>query len=82
MLLAILLAVWNSMSVCAFAAQTEEPNYERDYQVRIFNSDNGLEGSAVTCLLASDDGFIWAGSYTGLYRYDGTEFQKKAIRGG
>lgn len=79
MLLAILLAVWNSMNVSAFAAQTEEPNYERDYLVRIFNSDNGLEGSAVTCLLSSDDGFIWAGSYTGLYRYDGTEFQKKTI---
>lgn len=48
---------------------------------RIFNSDNGLEGAAVKCICASDDGFIWVGSYTGLYCYDGTEFQKVLIDG-
>lgn len=62
-------------------AKTDEVNFERDYLPRIFNSDNGLEGSAVKCLLSSEDGFIWAGSYTGLYRYDGTEFQKYLIDG-
>lgn len=54
-------------------------DFERDYLARIFNSDQGLEGSAVKCLLSTEDGFIWAGSYTGLYRYDGTEFRKYRI---
>lgn len=69
-------------ALCAFSALAAgTPDYERDYMTRIFNSDNGLEGAAVKCICASDDGFIWVGSYTGLYCYDGTEFQKVLIDG-
>lgn len=64
----------------AAAADTEK-SYERDYLQSVFNSDNGLEGTAVKCVFASSDGFLWMGSYTGLYRYDGSEFKKYFIDG-
>lgn len=62
--------------VNAFAGTNEEKNYERDYLTRVFDSENGLEGTTANCICPSSDGFLWLGSYTGLYRYDGTEFKK------
>lgn len=62
----------------AFAKETQT-DYEKDYISRIYNSESGLEGTAVKCIYASEEGFLWFGSYTGLYRYDGTEFKKYLI---
>lgn len=76
-LLAALLAVL----CCLPAAAASDKNYECDYLQSVFNSDNGLEGTAVKCITASSDGFLWMGSYTGLYRYDGSEFKKYLIDG-
>ena len=61
-------------------AQGEE-NYERDYLSRVFNSENGLEGTASNCICATEDGFLWIGAYSGLFRYDGTEFKRYLIDG-
>ncbi len=57
-------------------------DYERDYLETVFDSEDGLEGTAAKCIYASSDGFLWIGSYTGLYRYDGTEFQRYFIDDG
>lgn len=56
-----------------------QEDYERDYMKRVFNSENGLEGTAVNCVLAAEDGFLWIGGYTGLFEYDGSEFKKHLI---
>lgn len=62
--------------VNAFAGTNEEKNYERDYLSKVYDSENGLEGTTANCICSSSDGFLWLGGYTGLYRYDGTEFKK------
>lgn len=64
-----------------FADTTKEINYERDYLSRIYDSENGLEGTTANCVCPSDDGFLWFGGYTGLYRYDGSEFKKYTFNG-
>lgn len=76
---ALLFALIAAVLCASSAMAADAPDYERDYMTRIFNSDDGLEGAAVKCICASEDGFIWVGSYTGLYCYDGTEFQKVLI---
>ena len=53
--------------------------YKRDYISQIYNSDDGLDGTAANCVFASEEGFIWVGCYAGLYRYDGTEFKQFLI---
>lgn len=63
------------------SADSERENYGRDYLTKIYNSENGLEGTAANCIYSSEDGFIWIGGYTGLYRYDGTEFKNYLIHG-
>ena len=63
-------------NVDVFAGTNEAKNYERDYLSKVYDSENGLEGTTANCICAASDGFLWLGSYTGLYRYDGTEFKK------
>ena len=64
-----------------FADTTKEINYEKDYLSQIYDSENGLEGTTANCVYPSADGFLWFGSYTGLYRYDGREFKKYTFKG-
>lgn len=62
-------------------AEENDINYERDYLKKIYNSENGLEGTVANCVYSSSEGFLWVGSYTGLYRYDGTEFKRYLMNG-
>lgn len=67
--------------VNAFAENREAEKYERDYLSRVFDSQDGFEGTAANCVCPDAEGFLWFGGYTGLYRYDGTEFKKYLING-
>ncbi len=73
-------------SVClrgiqAYADANITEKYERDYLSQIFDSENGLDGTTANCVYPDADGFLWFGSYTGLYRYDGTDFKKYMVEG-
>ncbi|MCR5417074.1 MAG: hybrid sensor histidine kinase/response regulator, partial [Pseudobutyrivibrio sp.] len=46
------------------------------YSTEVYDVNNGLETSDMNCIFGSSDGFIWTGGYSGLIRYDGTEFKK------
>ena len=67
--------------VKVFAEDSEVEKYEKDYLSKIYDSENGLEGTTANCICADAEGFIWFGGYTGLYRYDGTEFKKYLMDG-
>lgn len=45
------------------------------YAGRIFNNQNGLMSSEANVIAETPDGYIWIGSYAGLTRYDGEEFE-------
>lgn len=78
LLLSVFFAIYGNDADIA-AAQREQINYERDYLAKIYNSEAGIEGSAINCICSSSDGLLWIGGYTGLFRYDGIEFQKYLI---
>ena len=46
------------------------------YASVLYDSANGLPTSEANDITQSEDGFIWIGSYGGLIRYDGNEFQR------
>ncbi len=64
-----------------YAGEDITEEYERDYLSEIFDSKNGLDGTTANCVYSDTDGFLWFGSYTGLYRYDGTDFKKYEVDG-
>lgn len=70
------------LTVCAFAvcggisasADGSENDLLYGFDVKLFNSETDLGTSSVNAIVQSGDGYVWLGTYTGLYRYDGTRF--------
>jgi len=46
----------------------------QQYSFRNYGTAEGLENLAILSLAQDGEGFLWAGSEGGLYRYDGTSF--------
>lgn len=49
---------------------------------RLYNATNGLPTSDANTILATSDGYIWIGGYSGLIRYDGSTFERQDSSGG
>ena len=45
------------------------------YIQTIYSSDNGLPCGTANDIVDTNDGVLWIGTYAGLYRYNGREFQ-------
>ncbi|SNU04488.1 energy-coupling factor transport system substrate-specific component [Lachnospiraceae bacterium] len=52
------------------------------YAAKLYDVDDGLPTSDANTILATSDGYIWIGSYSGLIRYDGTTFERQDSSGG
>ena len=52
------------------------------YSSQIFDASNGLPTSDANYILASRDGYIWIGGYSGIIRYDGNVFERQDASGG
>ncbi len=48
----------------------------RGYSTVLYDNTNGLPTSEANAIAESDEGFIWIGSYGGLIRYDGKDFER------
>lgn len=51
---------------------------EEGYSAILYNNTNGLPTSEANDIAETSDGFIWIGSYSGLVRYDGVNFERMA----
>ena len=59
-----------AMAVAGLSPATAAPNYfTRTWQV-----EQGLPQNKVTAVVQTSDGYLWAGTYNGLARFDGTRF--------
>lgn len=52
------------------------------YATQLYDATNGLPTSDANAILATSDGFIWIGGYSGLIRYDGTNFERQGSSSG
>lgn len=46
------------------------------YTASLYDATNGLPTSEANCVICASDGFIWIGGYSGIIRYDGSEFER------
>ena len=46
------------------------------YTTVLYDRSSGLPTSEANAVLQTSDGFVWIGSYSGLVRYDGSEFYR------
>ena len=56
------------------AHQEEDFDYEADFDTVTYAADNGLITSEANAVAQTRDGYIWVGTYAGLYRYNGVRF--------
>lgn len=71
-LLVLLFLCTGFLSATTFA-QERTANYEA-YVQTIYNNRNGLPGGEVNDIAQTQDGVLWLGTYSGLYKYDGSKF--------
>ena len=50
-------------------------SFAQEYSYTHYDISDGLAGSTVYCITQDKDGFIWAGTETGVSRFDGTHFR-------
>lgn len=71
--LLLLVMVFFSLMVDA-----KEPEGNKNYSTMIqtvYDNNNGLPCGKANDIVQTPDGLLWIGTYAGLYRYNGTEFQ-------
>jgi len=65
----VLLMVW--LKVLRLPAEGADT---LDYNLRVWQVENGLPQNKVTALAQTQDGYLWVGTYGGLARFDGVKF--------
>ncbi|MCR5101430.1 MAG: response regulator [Butyrivibrio sp.] len=74
--LLIMLPVIIACSVYILPVKAEDSiDFSADYAYTVFDMDDGLSSAEINSIVQTNDGYIWAGSYSGLYRYDGVNFE-------
>ena len=71
---AALMLAFTSLSIPAIKAGADD--FAADYETVTYSSKDGIFNSAVNAVTQTKDGFIWAGTYSGLYMYDGVKFEE------
>ena len=70
-LAALFAGVYMEQMTCLQAATVENV----DYVEVVFNNENKMYSSEANDIVQTEDGYIWVGSYAGLFRYDGKRFE-------
>ncbi|MCR4674582.1 MAG: response regulator [Lachnospiraceae bacterium] len=76
---AILFALCCSLGVLLSSVQTVSAagvDIAMDYVSVIYDSNDGLASSEMNAVTQTEDGYIWVGGNSGLYRYDGVSYEK------
>ena len=74
LILALQLQPVSNVSAQKEIAQTEA--LYTNYVQTIYSSENGLPCGEANDIVQTNDGILWVGTYAGLYRYNGSEFQR------
>ena len=74
LLAAALGTVFSPMAGNVYAEEQEE-----DYEAVIYKNGDGIQAAEINAVAQTPDGYIWAGTYSGLYIYDGIRFSKYMI---
>ena len=66
-------ALSGSVQLCRAAGGED---FLADYGSIRYGSESGLASAEINAIVQSPDGYIWAGTYSGMYRYNGSSFEK------
>jgi len=64
------------MTGTASAGTMEAIDYLAGYEAVKYGKNDGLLSVEANAIVQTPDGYIWTGTYSGLYRYDGAAFER------
>ncbi|MBR1700339.1 MAG: response regulator [Lachnospiraceae bacterium] len=50
-------------------------DYMSEYETILYDTDDGLAAIEINAIAQTPEGYIWVGTYSGIYRYDGSHFE-------
>ena len=59
-----------------FSVSADNPSF-LSLQQTVFSSKNGLNCGTANDIATTKDGYLWVGTYAGLYQYDGQKFSQR-----
>lgn len=73
-----------SLFICTFLFLQINHSHSQDYRIENITSEyirieKGLSQNTVNCILQDQEGYIWAGTWSGLNRFDGYSFKPLTI---
>ena len=80
--LIILMLVTEAVAITALpdrvlaAGNQDAVDFSADYAAIGYDTEDGLATAEINAVAQTSDGYIWAGTYSGLYRYDGYKFEQ------
>ncbi|MBP5262029.1 MAG: diguanylate cyclase [Clostridiales bacterium] len=60
-------------------AETGSYDFTSDFETVMYGSDEGILTSQVNAVIQTQDGYMWVGTYSGLYKYNGIRFEQADI---
>ncbi|MCR5626801.1 MAG: response regulator [Lachnospiraceae bacterium] len=68
------LSFYSVRSETVYAA--DNVDFNSDFVSTIYGVNDGLNSVEINSVTQTGDGYMWAGAYSGIYRYDSTEFKQ------
>ena len=66
-------------SVITPRLRAEAEGFDIDYDTVTYSSKDGIFNSSVNSVTQTRDGYLWVGTYSGLYMYDGIKFEETQL---
>ncbi|WP_158882352.1 diguanylate cyclase [Rhodanobacter sp. L36] len=67
--------VWIAVSLCAWMLSTIVAHAQQ-FSMQAYGRKSGLESQTVNVMFQDTRGFVWAGTEMGLYRFNGSSFER------
>ena len=72
LIIAQILLIFITVNISILFASPEKENSDLSFQS--WNEKSGIPGNTITCLIQTQNGYIWFGTKSGLVRFDGINF--------
>lgn len=69
--------VWVALMLVGSASAASPPTFASvgEYLIRVYQTEDGLPENSATAMVQTQDGYLWFGTFNGLVRFNGVEFQ-------
>ena len=65
-----------ALALLMIPCKVKAADFASEYAPYIYTTDDGLDTVEINAVAQTEDGFLWVGTYAGLYRFNGARFEE------